>query len=46
MLTFEIYSLVWAISIGVLGNHLTQILLQDEILTFTVTEKHLMGSAV
>ena len=43
---FKIYSLEWATSIGVLGNHLTQILLHDEILTFTVTEKHLMGSTV
>ena len=43
---FEIYSLVWATSIGVLGNHLTEILLHDEILTFTVTEKHLIESTV
>ena len=43
---FEIDPLVCVTSIGVLGNHLTQILLDDEIFTRTVTEKHLIESTV
>lgn len=43
---FEIDPLVCVTSIGVLGNHLTQILLDDEIFTLTVTEKHLIESTV